>query len=1065
MNAQPDAPASWLAGLLPSVRFEQPVWLWLIGVGALTGLIGWLLLRRLHWLRRHGALLARVALMGVLAMVLAEATSVRRTDQAALIAVLDTSGSVQSFVPPVRVAPAPGAPVDAPTTERPALEHVRALLARAGASRGPDDLLGVVTADAGARVVMAPRGAQGAGGDAQQIERVSISAQGPEGTDLGAALRLAGAAIPASAVGRVLLVSDGNQTAGDALAVADALPKGVPIDVLALDYDLASEVLVESVEAPTRAAAGSVAQVRVTLLATSPARGTLRVLREGQEVDISPGAEGLGRAVELSAGRTTLSALVPLAGGRVHRLEAVWEPARSEAGAPEGDTVLANNRGLAVTTTPGSGAVLLVDGVGRASADSPGRELARALSAQGFAVTVLPPEGIPASVLGLAAFDLVILQNVPADAVPAGTQQLLARHVADFGAGLLMTGGPDSFGAGGWRASEIESILPVTLDLPDRLVTPSLALVIILDSSGSMARPVLSSGRSQQQIANYAAAKAIESLSESDLVGVIRFDNESRWVVNLEKHTQGARTRDAVLGISPSGGTNLPPALDMAIGALEPVKAASKHIVVLSDGQSQGRERLAAQAARARGLGMKITTIAVGDQADADGLERLAQGGGGEFYNVVDPDILPRVFLRAVRVVRTPLIREEPFVPVVADTSSPLVAGVATGAGVPRLLGLTLTQAKQLGAPGAQRAAPGVTYAMLTPQGEPLLAHWAVGLGQVGAFTSDAHKWAEPWRAPGAWGAGAGTGDGYARFWGQLARALGRPAGEQLADLGLRVENGELKVRLEVVDAQGKPVDGLRVPATVFGPRAGEGGGGGEQPADSDRVDVRLAQTGPGVYEGVAPAPVQGTYVVLASPGRAELGAGDAPGPRLPPVVGGAVRPPGDEFRRLRSSPELLAELARRTGGRVLTMDQLGAMDARTLFARDRVEPKLARTPLWPWLLPLAVALLLVDVALRRIAWERLWDGGAGEAALGGVVVARWSDRAARKRQAREQSPAPAPTRAKPVEPPARTPRRTPAPASPPAPTSTAAPGAPGEPDTGGLLAAKRRAQRQMGER
>src|SRR5690606_35827230 len=111
----------------------------------------------------------------------------------------------------------------------------------------------------------------------------------------------------------------------------------------------------------------------------------------------------------------------------------------------------------------------------------------------------------------------------------------------------------------------------------------------------------------------------------------------------------------------------------------------------------------------------------VGDGADAETLDRMAVEGGGTFYQVVNPNVLPQVFLRAVRVARSPMVREGAFEPVVTASGSPLTAGLGDP---PPLLGVTLT---------GERDDPLIALAMRTPQGEPLLAHWTVGLGQVAA--------------------------------------------------------------------------------------------------------------------------------------------------------------------------------------------------------------------------------------------------------------------------------------------------------------------------------------------
>src|SRR5580765_7869119 len=97
----------------------------------------------------------------------------------------------------------------------------------------------------------------------------SIDLQIADGTDIGAALRYAAAMIPPDAAGRLILVTDGDQNAGDALAAAREVGgrRGmVPIDVVPVRLSAAREVMIESVDAPPRTSAESAITVRVSLL-------------------------------------------------------------------------------------------------------------------------------------------------------------------------------------------------------------------------------------------------------------------------------------------------------------------------------------------------------------------------------------------------------------------------------------------------------------------------------------------------------------------------------------------------------------------------------------------------------------------------------------------------------------------------------------------------------------------------------------------------------------------------------------------------------------------------------
>lgn len=896
-----------------SLRFDDPVWCWAALVALPMALAGAKWFVSMSRVRRWVCVLLRIALVLVVVGMLAGATAVRRTDRLAVIAVIDASGSVGSFF---EARNPEGNPV-------PPLEAVRAALRPALVPTGADDLRGVVVFG---REPMAWSPAT-----RQDPLAEPLDARMNEGTDIARALRLARGMIPADANGRILLISDGNQTIGDALTEARALRGIAPIDTVALRYRVESEVIVESVDAPNIAPAGSPVNVRVTMRSSGSATGTLELLDNGEPIDLSPDAPGLGVPIALDPGRRVIVLETPPLRGRVHRFEAVFTPDLLDPASPGagrvGDRVAANNRAAAFTFSPSAGAVLLVDGVGGGNPGGPGSVLMSALARGGLDVRIISPDAFPSDLLGLEAFDLVIFQNVPRHALSEESQAVLASYITELGGGLVMVGGPESFGAGGWKGSVIEPLLPVVLDLPEQLIKPSAAVVLVLDNSGSMNRPVMGSNYSQQQIANEGAALAVESMDRTDLVGVITFSNSYRVLVPLKSNREAKETAETIRGIWADGGTNCGPALREAGRMLDGVEAEVRHVVVLSDGKSQGSEMLPTIAKSLSERGIMVSTIAVGDRADTDTMSQMADQGGGRFYRVIDPTVLPRILVKAVRVVRSPLIREAEFTPVVLATGSALIDGLP--AAVPPLNGLVLTQARQ---------EPTVVYAMAAPSGEPLLAHWNTGLGRVAAFTSDAHEWAAPWLG---W-------PGYERMWMQIARTISRPPADRRQELTMEFDGDRLRLRLEATDDDGRPLDMLAVPGAVYGP-------------DGARIDVRLGQTGPGRYEAAVPAPGTGTFVATLAPALSGRG--------MPPVVGGVSRSGGVEYARLESNTGLLAAISEASGGRVLEFD---ALAGTPLFVRDGLRPTEARLPLWPMLLVWAVVLLVADVAARRIAWDRL---------------------------------------------------------------------------------------------
>lgn len=903
------------------VRFEHPEWL-LVAVAALP--MAWLAVRwflTMSRVRRWSAAAARTLLLVTIAALLAGAVSVRRTDRLAVVAVIDVSESVRRF------ASAPGAETGG------VLSAVRQFLANAAVERGAEDLLGVVAFDGRALAIATPS-------RADPLTR-PIDVTMAEGTDIEAGLRYASAMIPADAAGRIVLLSDGNETAGDAAGAAAELVSrfaggrggrsGLPIDVVPLAYDIEREVMVEAVDVPPTAEAESVVSVRVALRAAGPAEGVLRLVHGGEQLDISPGVPGLGRSLRLEPGRQVEVIEVALQPGRVHRFDAFWEP-RVEAG-PDGtvrfvgDTRPENNAGSGLTITPGKGEVLVVDGVGRGSPTGGGATLARTLRAAGMAVTSLDPAAMPDDLISLQAFDLIVLQDVPAEALSERAQRALAAHVEELGAGLVMLGGHNSFAPGGWRGSVLEPLLPVDMEIPDELIVPSAAVMIVLDASGSMGHSVMGSISTKQEIANESAARAVGTLDKRDLVGVLAFDNFTREVVALASNGAPEATAARIRGISPGGGTVIGPALARAEERLVGVEAELKHVILLSDGQSLDAEALPGIAERMGMLGIRVTTISVGSGADTETMQTIADRSGGKHYAVLNPNVLPQIFIKAIRVVRTPLVREAPFVPRILGTGSPLVEGLSN---VPALGGLVLTRA---------RVEPTITTAMVTPKGEPVLAHWQVGLGQVAAFTSDARgdAWASMWtRWP-----------GYAEFWTRLARTMSRPTTAGPYELRLVREGDGLLLRLKAVDERGEPIDYLSVPASVYGD------------AGAAR-EVRLAQVAPGLYEARLDAVEPGQVVAVVRPRLGQEA--------LPPVVGGTTIASGAEFRRLRSSERLLREIAGATGGRVLDLAQPGEAG---LFDRRGVPPRVTSVPIFLPLMLLALGLFVLDVATRRVAWDR----------------------------------------------------------------------------------------------
>lgn len=878
--------------------------------------------------RRWTAVLVRALLVGLIAALLAGLSGVRTTDTLAVVAVVDVSESVRRFgVPTKAESAADTTRPEAADTPKDYMESARAFVLGLASTRKADDLLGVVVFDGSAVSVATPTRGDLAGR--------SMDLRLRQGTNIADGIRLARGLIPPDAAARLVLVSDGNQTSGDALAAAGEASgvgggamRAIPIDVVPVRYALDEEVSVEMLDAPPTAAAGGAVTLRAVISAAKPTTGTIVVLREGQPIDLNgPEEAGVGRRVALEAGENVEAFEVPLGEGRVHRFSAVFEPDVDEVGRAIGDTAPENNTAEAFTVTPGRGSILIIDGAQEADGESSGT-LARTLRESGLDVRVVQPGGAPDDLLAMQEFDLVVLQSVPAELLSARTQESLVAFVRDMGGGLVMVGGPGSFAAGGWRGSIVEPILPVKLDLPERLVVPDAAIILVMDNSGSMRRWVLGTGRTQQEIANEAAALAVRSLDPRDLLGVITFNDSYDVVVPLSRNSDGNATAQRMLDIPSGGGTEILSPLEEALEQMRTSAGDAKirHVILLTDGVSRTKRGLVEIAETMSRENIRLSSIAVGDETDSTILAEMARKGGGSFYHATQAQMLPKMLLKAVRVVRTPMLREEPFTPVLLPAGSPMTTGI--GPELPPLGGLVLTQ---------PRTEPGIVNAIVTPGGEPVLAHWSVGLGQVVAFTSDSHRWAAGWLA---W-------DGYRRFWTQVVRTAARASAGRGLRGTLASDGQSLTLRVDATDEQGNPLDELTMTATVYDPAGAP-------------TQTLLSAVGPGTYEARLPASTAGSYLALVKP----LRDGKAMSPLL---LGRSINSAG-ELRARASNDALMEEIARASGGRVL--DIRSPQTAR-VFDRAGVSPREALVPLTRLLLVWLVGLLMLDIAVRRIAWDR----------------------------------------------------------------------------------------------
>lgn len=739
--------------------------------------------------------------------------------------------------------------------------------------------------------------AGGNGDDAGRVKSPAAAQQLDDdesmGTDIAAAIRTAAAAIPPSYVAEVVIVSDGNQTAGD--AVAAAASAGIPISTVPLPGRSEPEVQLAAIEGPPQVRQGEPFYLEVVVNSNGAATGHLDFYRD----DIRIGEDD--EPVELRAGENRFRIRQTI----TDRRQATF--AARLRGFGDADTLLDNNEATAIVSAAGRPRVLLVD------PDVDHTDSLRwALNEQKIDVEVRPAEGVPRDLAELQGYDCLILSNVPAAAMTMRQMDLIRTYVQELGGGLVMLGGDQAFGLGGYYRTSLEEILPVRSNFEKEREKPSLAMVLVIDKSGSM-------GGEKMELAKDAAKAAVELLEPKDSVGVIAFDSSSTWVTDLRPAADKHGIIDQISTIQPGGGTVMYPPMEDAYRALLSASAKLKHCILLTDGISQPGdfEGLAAEMAAS---GMTVTTVAMGADASEELLESIARIGGGRYYFCDNPQSVPQVFAKETVEASQTAINELPFLPQQVRPSQ-VLEGIDLET-APLLLGYVVTRPKPTG-----------EFILASESGDPLLVWWRYGLGMSVAFTSDAKaRWAAEWLD---W-------PDFGTFWAQVIRHAMRSEDSDGFFVDVRQRDGKTTVVVDSMDEQGGFVDDRPTTMTVITPQL-------------QRENPEMRQTAPGRYETVFAAPRRGTYQLELSQERSD-------GETVRQSRGIVIGYP-DELRLLPTDETTLRQVAEASGGRFApSVSDWFAVDGRT--TRRPI-------PLWPYLLSAALALFVFDVALRRLELGR----------------------------------------------------------------------------------------------
>lgn len=868
-----------------------------LGLILVAPLLIWVLshsLAALPWPQRILSVVFRSLFFLALGCALSQPSKTSKTNKICTVLLIDVSDSVPDA----------------------ALEDARSTISDLLAAKRPDDRVKIITFAARPRVLELSGGQALPSAGALRHRMGAVAGKKPEkgvaqGVDTGgsasnlqAALRLGLAVFPEGYLKRLLLLSDGIETEGALLSeIPNARAAGVKVSTQVINRPLPPEVAITELVLPAKVDIGQPFEIVASIFATQEAVARAS-LYQGETLN---GLDAV-RRLELRPGKNEVKfQSVVRVGGQVTyelRLDQVSKDQFSE-----------NNRFQATLEVPGRASVLYIEGQeGRAGYFS------SALSAQQFDVDVRSPSGFPTTLAELQRFAFVVLSDVPKEQFSEASELLVERYVRDLGGGFLFAGGEAGFGLGGWGGSTLERLLPVRMDSDNRKENPSVALVLVIDRSGSMSGLPI-------EMAKAACAATVSTLEPSDLIEVIAFDSQPERYVRMQPARYRSRIESDISRIQPGGGTEIFRSLDMAYQDISVVQARRKHVILLTDGAAptEGITELA-QAMLAESI--TVTTVGLGEQANNELLKQIADAGGGRYHAVPDANSLPRVFAREAEFVARQAAIEEWFQPQLTG-SADFLKGIAVGS-LPNLHGYVATSMKP--APAQQILA--------SDREEPILARGRVGLGWALAWTSDLKNlWAVDWlRWP-----------GYSQFWGQLAREHMRDSRTRELPMQTEVIGGNVRATVDAFDADERFDNNLLSTLKVVSSAA------------PGKISTHpLVQSAPGRYEARFKLDGYGTFALHAKHTRVGR---DGVESAVAESFGHVSQPYPAEYSEVRPDSERLARAALIGGGLVNpTAAQLFLPGSEQIAFHEEI---------WQSFVFLALACFLLDLLLRRV---RLFD-------------------------------------------------------------------------------------------
>ncbi len=829
------------------------------------------------------SLVLRVVIVCLVVFALAGTQVVQSADRLAVVFLVDVSDSMSS------------------QNQADALDYVSAALE----SMQPDDEAALIVFGSEAQVARSMSTTRELG---------PIRAQPNSGnTNIAAAIRLGLALFPGDTARRMVILTDGQPTIGDTDGAARlASSAGVEISYVQFMREDSPEVQLVDVTVPTTIDEGQEFDMTVTIASEEDSPAQVTVMGAGEIITT--------QQLNLLEGENSYTLRLVSGAPGFRDFQVLVNPLGA-------DGFYQNNTLGAFTRVEGPSKVLVVGNGNSAEI----QYLVPALQEAGVVVDVVQANNIPRTITGLAQYDSVALVNVSAVGLSNEPMELLERYVSELGGGLVVIGGPESYGPGGYFQTPLEDALPVEMQIRDQQRLPQLTLAYLIDRSGSMGA-VGQSGITNIDLAKGAIVRSIDFLQPTDRAGLASFDTQAYWVAQIQDVVDRRELQRLIATLRPTGGTSIKAGMDLVEAAIIREESQVKHIILLTDGGAEPRGLVEQSARLYENHNVTTSVISIGE-FEAEFLQRMAEVSGGNYHNVIDPRSIPEIFaLETVLATRT-YIQEEQFNPILT-AEHPIMQSLNA---LPSLQGYVAT---------TERPTARVILRGPEPYSDPLLVAWQYGLGRSVAFTSDATaRWAQNWVG---W-------DGFATFWSQAVRWTITEGTSSNLETRVVMEDARARVIVDARDNEGNFLNGLNLQSSIIGP-------------EQSGQRLQLRQIAPGRYEATFTPNNEGAYLLRVTnqtnlPEDTTEEDQETSALELAQTTGW-VMSYSPEYEVRDFDDAVLENLADLTRGGDLGIDPALAF-AHNIDAQD------AAVPLWPWLLLASAILLPFDVGVRRLLITR----------------------------------------------------------------------------------------------